>query len=43
MYGNMGVARVVAAKITNIAMANCMVYLPSPLEIEQTKDSGHPP
>jgi hypothetical protein len=34
---------VVAAKITKIALANCMVYLPSLMEIEQTKDSGRPP
>jgi hypothetical protein len=39
----MGVARVVAAKITKFGLANCMIYLPSPLESEQTKQSGRPP
>jgi hypothetical protein len=38
----MGVARVVAAKITKIALTNCMVFLPSPLESEQTTHYRRP-
>jgi hypothetical protein len=34
MNDDMGLAHVMAAKITKIVLANCMVNLPSPLELE---------